>query len=164
MKLNYFINNIIKPPAFNDEKLYMMKRLVEYNRIYYMNNLNSLNKKYNLCPLLYSKYYTQRYIISRLHDEKINDDEEIILHYEFPKLLNNNKISSKNEFENNYLTIIKKFKRNDYFELYKSLNERFVNNKLNENEKDLFVYGTSDTDIFLYELSPKRSLLTNLQI
>ena len=112
MKIEHLINNIIRPPVFNNEKLYMMKRLAEYNNIYNLNLLNHKSqKKYNLCPLLYSKYYTQRYIISRLHNdcEEIKDDEEI-LHYEFPKLLNNYKISSRNEFENNYLSIIKKFK------------------------------------------------------
>ncbi len=136
-----------------DEKTHIRRRQLAYKNIY---NLYKLNQKSNikidhLYIFMYSKYFTQRYILreKRIDSSFVDDDDEEIKS-QFHKILQNQTIASPAELEEKYLEVVKDLKKDEIvFSEYKALNIRINENSMEQDEKDLFYFGTSDTDIYM---------------
>ena len=153
--LKYILLNALKHPGVMNEKEYIRKRQLLYSRLYKTYQEKKRNEEKisvtNLYAILYSKYYSQRYVIQELKKEDFDEDDEAIKQ-KFKDLLDGN-IGSSTELENKYLAIISDLKSDKYYNYYKDLNERMIStsekNSLTPEETELFLIGTSETDIFL---------------
>lgn len=147
-KLKYGISNIIRPSF--DKGEYIRRRQLSYKNIYQLHseNMQISNKCENLYTVLYSKYFTQRFIIQEIKkiDFGIEDDET--LKQIFKELLGR-EYASKTEFDNAYLQIIKNLRKDSHYKEFEEINEKMDSFNMSKDEQELFFVGSSNTDIFL---------------
>ncbi len=146
--LKYDLLNILRKPY--DEKEYVRRRQLTYKNLhqFHKNNDNSDIKLNNLYALMYSKYYTQRYIISELNDYDFTSEDDVQIKQSFKDILKKTYIN-KIEFENAYLDSIKRTKEESQYKKFEELNTMINTNKMNDEIRELFYIGTTQTDIFL---------------
>ena len=152
--LRYTLLNIIKRPI--DPNHYTRQRIIAYKNIYHLYALNrhARPKAKNLYVLLYSKYSTQRFVLTNRGLDpaaaSTEEDDEAIK-TKFRNLLDE-EIASAQEIEIRYLRVVEKLKTKAVYTHYAAFNERMNRNGgMNDDEdlKELFSIGTSETDIYL---------------
>jgi hypothetical protein len=151
--LKYLLMNIIQKPSISDQAMFVTRRLLVYQNIYtiYRENRESDVKADNLYTLLYSKYFTQRYIARTLYNEDCRENDEDIKQ-NFRKILSD-QIASSADLNNRYLKYIETIKPATDYKKYVEINEcmdslsKFKNK--GEEFSSVFLVGTSETDIFL---------------
>lgn len=146
--LKYGLSNIIRP-AF-DKGEYTRRRQLSFKNIYQLHNENmELDEKCNnLYVVLYSKYFTQRFIIQETEEILFGLEDDEQLKQRFKDMLKN-KYASKIEFDNEYLKIIKGLRKESEFEKFKELHERIDSFSMGKEEMELFFVASSNTDVFL---------------
>ncbi len=141
--------HIIQPPIDCDS--HVRNRQICYKNFYSLvcENRESKLRAQNLHCILYSKYFTTRFIVQQSpesKDETLEDDEEI--KKEFKTLIKQD-WGSSSDFDEEYLNCIERLKHRDVFEAYRDVNQRIMTNGLTGPEKELFFFGTSITNAYL---------------
>jgi hypothetical protein len=147
MKLKYSLLNIILQPSRSDRLIIQVhKRQLLYSRKnlfqLYIENKQSKVKAKNLYAVLYSKYYTQRFILQQQHEEeeeKVEDDFRI--QQKMKEIFEDQSITNENEMENRYLDIIRKLKRPEIYLKYEKIKD--------DEEENLFYIGSTNTDALM---------------
>ena len=147
--LKYGLMNVIRP-AF-DKGEYIRRRQLSYKNMYQLHSENvELDRPCkHLYALLYSKYYTERYILQETKGIVFDKEDDEQTKRRFEGMLRD-AYNGKIEFDNRYLSIVKDFQKPENFEEFKALHGRidgFI--KMTEDEKELFFVGSSNTDVFL---------------
>jgi hypothetical protein len=153
--LKYRLLNILQQPLDHDH--YMTKRLIAYRLVYRIakQNTTSQIKAHNLYALLYSKYYTTRYIMQAqnpdpIFDQVVNDEA---LQLQFRELLAHLP-DTQQEFDKKYLALVKNAHSMQVYQQFEIVNT-WMNDKpyrqWTADEGDYFFQGTSETDIFLHK-------------
>jgi len=98
--------------------------------------------------LFYTQNISQRFIIQETEEIifGLEDDEQL---KQRSKDMLKNKYSSKIEFDNEYLKIIKGLRKESEFEKFKELHERIDSFSMDKEEMELFFVASSNTDVFL---------------
>jgi hypothetical protein len=139
------LNAIQTPP---DKESYVRSRQFLFKSVFHLYQENKLSdvKASNLYTVLYSKYFTKRFIIMR---SEVEDDDAI--KDKFRQLMDNPDTVDAQEFNDKYLGILKELKSPEDFLKFKELDERMTKDELYEDEIDYFYHGARQTDIHLQE-------------
>lgn len=152
--LKYLLKNIIAnpKPTISDQKILSFRRLLAYKNIFQIYQENKLSnvKAENLYSLLYSKYSTQRYMIRITKEEPSLAEDDEATKQQFRDLLAE-EFATPEQLESKYLEVVKGLKNSIYFIHYKDLNDQMVQLELPEDLREIFLVGTTETDIFLEE-------------
>jgi hypothetical protein len=147
--LKYGLSNVIRP-AF-DKGEYTRRRQLSFKNIYQLHdeNMELEGKCNNLYVVLYSKYFTQRFIIQETEGIHFGLENDETLKQSFKEMLKK-KYASKIQFDNAYLNIIKELRKDDeQFTKFKELHERIDSFTMGKEEMELFFVASSNTDVFL---------------
>lgn len=147
--LKYELMNVIRKSFEKDE--YIRRRQLSLKNLYRLHcgNFQSGKQCENLHALLYSKYFTQRFILQETQKMEFDSENDEKLKQNFKKMMEK-EYASKTEFENAYLNIVQslRVKEEDY-KKFEDLNTRIDNFDMTEIEKEIFFVASSTTDLFL---------------
>lgn len=150
--LKYELLNNIKKPL--DQNTHVNRRRLAYKHLFtlYQQNQQSDVKARHLYVLMYSKYFTQRFIIREVHpdvEDTFEEDDEA-LKQAFHAIFSVPGIKTREELETRYLNAIRIVKKSEEaFLKYKDLNKRMSDNMLSDEERELFYIGSSETDAYV---------------
>jgi hypothetical protein len=151
--LKYELLNNIKKPL--DQKTHVNRRRLAYKHLFtlYRQNWQSNVKAQHLYVLMYSKYFTQRFIIRELYPglEDTFEENDESLKQTFRDIFATPGIEKRDDMEKLYLKAISDVKKSqeDVISKYDDLNEKMSKNELNDEERELFYLGTSETDAYV---------------
>lgn len=155
--MRYALFDLLQVPL--NQSIHVRKRQHYYRNVFKLanHNINSSVKCENLYVILYSRYYTTRFMAEeRAWKLNINishqlDNDEIIK-AQFKALTNDrNALTSDIAFEKKYMSIIATLNDAATLPLYEEMNKKIINHaKLDSDDIELFYLGTSATDIYMH--------------
>ena len=116
----------------------------------YQNNKQSEVKAKNLYAIMYSKYFTQRFVLQHQNKDKVEvTEDDKAIKARFAEVFADDSVESAQAMNNRYLAIVRNLKRPDVALHYDALDEQINRNEMDESTKELFYIGSSQTDVFL---------------
>lgn len=166
--MKYLLLNIVRKPI--DKSEYHRRRQLTYKNVYklYRENNCSSVKCENLYVILYSKYFTTRFIVEELLSTSFGEEDDEAFKQKFKSMLEDT-WANEQELNEAYLNIIERSKTPKDFEEFRRLNEAIHHNDFTKEEKELFYIGTTNTDVYLQsklqgdinKFLPRRQRITN---